>query len=109
MSINNHDKLLLPRKNGSTHKPATFLGPSDPGIVPLGEIKNAGYVNPRSSSMRSNTRRMMLKDLGGAVRGMLDDAGYIFAEEYEVGAYVVCINSITYTTNGLAFQHSAYN
>ena len=40
---------------------------------------------------------MMLKDLGGAVRGMLDDAGYIFAEEYEVGAYVVCI-SITYTT-----------
>ena len=26
----------------------------------------------------------MLKDLGEAVRGMLDDAGYIFSEEYEV-------------------------
>ena len=26
----------------------------------------------------------MLKDLSEAVRGMLNDAGYVFAEEYEV-------------------------
>ena len=79
-----HEKLLLPHNNGiSSGKAASQQGASDPGIVPLGEIKNAGFVN-RSPTVKSNTRRMMLKDLGEAVRGMLDDAGYIFSEEYEV-------------------------
>ena len=84
-SIKNHNRPLLPHKNGSARgKTAPFLGPSDPGIVPLGEIKNAGYVNPRSPTTKANSRRMMLKDLSEAVRGMLEDAGYVFSEEYEV-------------------------
>lgn len=85
-------KLLLPHKNGSTsRKPAPFLGPSDPGIVPLGEIKSAGISKSRSpSGKKINTHRIMLKNLGETVRAMLDDAGYIFSEEYEV-RYVTSI------------------
>jgi hypothetical protein len=82
----NHDRPLLPRRNGtaSSGKPAPFLGPSDPGIVPLGEInKSQTSSKSRTPSKKGNSRRLMLRDLGEAVRGMMDDAGYIFSEEYE--------------------------
>ena len=74
--------------NGSGAMVLCVGGTSDPGIIPLGEIKNTKFINS-SPTMKSNTHRMMLRDLGEAVRGMLDDAGYIFSEEYEV-----CIHRI---------------
>ena len=64
-----------------------FLSPSDPGIVPLGQVnKNAAGATgkSRSPSRKANSRKMMLKDLSEAVRDMLNDSGYIFSEEYEV-------------------------
>ncbi|CAI8034623.1 hypothetical protein GBAR_LOCUS19471 [Geodia barretti] len=85
------ERPLLSHKNGSTHanntnKPPMFLSPSDPGIVPLGQVnKNAAGATgkSRSPSRKANSRRMMLKDLSEAVRDMLNDSGYIFSEEYE--------------------------
>ena len=90
MTNKTSERPLLQHKNGSTHgnntnKTAVFLGPSDPGIVPLGVVKNTDTASKsRSPSKKSNSRKMMLKDLSEAVRGMLDDAGYVFSDEYEV-------------------------
>ena len=47
-------------------------------------MKTLGFSNPRSPTIKSNAKRIALRDLSDVVRGMLDDSGYIFSDEYEV-------------------------
>ena len=77
--------MLLPRNESGTTMP--FLGPSDPGIVPIHEMKEGGTPlrasEPRFPKHIQNTK-IYLKDFTEHLKRMLDDSNYKFSEEYEV-------------------------
>ena len=81
----NGDQKLLPRNESGSNVP--FLGRSDPGIVPIHEMKEGG--TPLKASQAKFPRhiqntKVYLKDFSEHLKAMLDDSNYKFSEEYEV-------------------------
>ena len=64
-----------------------FLGRSEPGIVPIHEMKEGG--TPLKATQVKFPRhvqntKVYLKDFTEHLKSMLDDSNYKFSEEYEV-------------------------
>ena len=88
----NGDQKLLPRNESGSN--VQFLGPGDPGIVPIHEMAEGG--TPLKASEARFPRHIMntkvyLKDFSEHLKSMLDDSNYKFSEEYEVCLYVTIV------------------
>lgn len=92
-SKQNGKKLLLPPRTNGNAGPS-FLGPSDPGIVPLIETKSPrGFANPHVPAVHSNSKKVYIRDFVAYSQDMQDDSGYKFSDEYEVRTSLLFLES----------------
>ena len=61
-----------------------------PGIVPLAETKQQGFINSRSPVIKTNSYKVYLRDFASHVMDMNADSGFKFSEEYEVSYITSC-------------------